>query len=216
VSTDTLRVAICEDDERYRAQLVKHLALVPHFLLVGQWCSGEETCRELAEATPDVVLLDLELPGIDGLEVLKRLRMIEQVPEVLILTTFAEEGKVFAAVKAGAAGYLVKHAGNAGLQQAIEDVARGGVVIDGRLARRFWHYFSSCRGVQELPVQLTEVERQVLALIGRGLSNPEVANVLDASRRSIKGHLERIYRKLGVASRVEAVVKALNAGLINI
>lgn len=212
-----IRILLCEDDPRFRRLLVKVLREVQDFNLVGEASSGEAACSLIEAARPDLLLLDLELPGISGMEVIQRLTADQLAAlEILILTSFSDEGKVFEAMRLGAAGYLVKGVAPPKLEAAIREIMAGGTVIESRLARRFWSYFASVKGRSEQDFRLTDDELEVLTLVGRGLSNPETARVLGASRRVIKSHLERIYRKLGVSSRVQATVKALQAGLIDL
>ncbi len=212
------RVLICEDDPRYSRLLAKVLGAADGVEVVGQHPSGEAACRALRQARqpPDLLLLDLELPGMDGIGVIEAALPLHPGLEILVLTSFADEAKVFEAMRAGAAGYLVKGIAPEQLVRAIGEVLRGGTVIEARLARRFWNYFASVKGRGGQPHGLTAEELEVLTLVGRGLSNPEAAEALGASRRTIKTHLERIYRKLGVSGRVEATVKALAGGLIEL
>lgn len=214
------RILICEDDPRFRRLLVKVLEQVSDFEVIGQAATGEEACPLVVKGRPDLLLLDLELPGISGMDVIRRLyaRGDLRLPrlEILVLTSFADESRVFEAMQLGAAGYLVKGIAASKLESAVREVMAGGTVIEPTLARRFWNYFASVRGRSDQSYGLTEEELEVLTLVGRGLSNPEAARVLGASRRAIKSHLERIYRKLGVNGRVEAAVKALQSGLIEL
>jgi DNA-binding NarL/FixJ family response regulator len=211
-----IRVLLCEDDARFRRLLGKVLGAVADFSVVGQATTGEEA-RDLALAQrPDLLLLDLELPGMSGIDVIRALCPALPGLEILVLTSFADEARVYDAVQLGAAGYLVKGIAPRQLEAAIREAVAGGTVIDPRLARRFWNYFAAVQGRSEEGYGLTADELDVLSLIARGLSNPETAQTLGASRRTVKGHLESIYRKLGVSSRVEATVKALQAGLIKL
>jgi len=207
---------ICEDDRRFSRLLYKLLSAVDDFSVVGRTTTGEEACRLARACSPDLLLLDLELPGMDGIEVTQDLTPTQRGMEILVLTSFADESKVFEAIRAGAAGYLVKGLAPSSLQQAIREVLAGGTVIEPRLAKRFWNLFASERGKENSQYGLTPEELEVLTLVGRGLSNPETAQALGASRRSIKSHLEKIYRKLDVSNRVEATVRALRAGLIEL
>jgi DNA-binding NarL/FixJ family response regulator len=163
-----------------------------------------------------VLLLDIELPGMSGLAVVAALG--GRTPaEILMLTTFDDERKVYQAVCGGAAGYLTKRSPVARIALAIRDVHAGGTVIDPGLARRFWNYFQSQAGRAAAdPYGLTADEREVLSLVGRGLTNPEVGRTVGRTRRAVKVDLERIFRKLGVGNRVDAVVKAVAAGLIEL
>ena len=212
------RILICEDDPRYSKLLAKVLGAGEDLVVVGQCPSGEEACRAVRRGAPrpDLLLLDLELPGMDGIGVIEDLLPDLSGLEILVLTSFADETKVFEAMRAGAAGYLVKGIPPDRLRRGIRDVLRGGTVIEARLARRFWNYFASVRGSGGPSYGLTAEELEVLTLVGRGLSNPETAEALGASRRTVKTHLEHIYRKLGASGRVEATVKALSAGLIEL
>ncbi len=213
-----IRILVCEDDPRFRALIQKALAAVPDFALAPEAATGEEVCARLAGGgePPDLLLLDLELPGIGGIDVVRALLPRLPALEILILTTFADENRVFEAMRAGAAGYLVKGLAPRQLEAAIREVMAGGSVIDPALARRFWNLFSASRGQRPAPGQLGADELEVLTLVARGLSNPEAARVLGASTRAVKATLQQIYRKLGVSGRVEAAVAALQAGLINL
>jgi DNA-binding NarL/FixJ family response regulator len=184
--------------------------------LVGTAGSGEEALRLAPQAEPRVVLMDLELPGASGIETTRALKAACDV-EVLVLTTFEDEDHVFEAMRAGASGYVVKGAQAGKLIEAIVQVADGGTVIEPRLARRFWAYF---KGVQEprkpsVP-ELTPLEHEILSVIARGLSNEEAGRIVSLDRRSVRTQLGHIYAKLGVRSHVEAVVKALKLGIIEL
>lgn len=213
-----IRIQVCEDDPRFRALLCRVLSGVEGFVLAGETVSGEDLCRQLVGASdpPDLLLLDLELPGMSGIDVVRTLTPALPGLEILILTTFADENRVFEAMRAGAAGYLVKGIAPRQLEAAIREVMAGGVVIEPRLARRFWNLFSASRGQSSDSRGLTSEELEVLTLVGRGLSNPEAARVLGESTRAVKTTLQSIYRKLGVSGRVEATVVALQAGLITL
>ena len=210
------RVMLCEDDPRYARLLTKVLQQADDLELCFWAHSGEDACKRVPEKNPDLLLLDLELTGINGLQVLDRVMRLPRAPEVLILTSFADQDKVFQAIKAGAAGYLIKGLAPARLQNAIREVMDGGTVIEPSLAKRFWNYFASVQGQQDDVATLTADELEVLTLVAHGLTNPEAAQTLGRPRRAIKAHLEQIYRKMGVRSRVEATVKALKAGWIEL
>lgn len=184
--------------------------------LVGTATSGEDALREVPVKAPRVVLMDLELPGASGIETTRSLKASCDL-EVLVLTSFEDEQHVFDAMRAGASGYVVKGAQAGKLIEAIVEVEAGGTVIEPRLARRFWQYF---KGVQEplkpsVP-QLTDLEREILSMIARGLSNEEAGRIVSLDRRSVRTQLGHIYAKLGVRSHVEAVVKGLKLGMIEI
>lgn len=209
-------VMVCEDDPRTARLLSRLVERDPGLRLAACVGSGEAALEALSGARPDLLLLDLELPGMDGLQVLERALPALPGLEVLILTTFADEERVFAAMKAGAAGYLVKGLAPSRLRAAMADVLAGGTVIDAALARRFWAYFAAQRGRAAGDPGLTDEELEVLAMVARGLTNPETARALGSSRRAVKAHLERIYRKLGACGRVQATALAIRAGLIEV
>ena len=212
-----IRAFVCEDDHRLRAQLCRLLERADDFTLVGDAPTAEEALACLTQADLDVLLLDLELPGMDGLGLLRRLPGPPKGPEVLILTTFADADKVFQAMRLGAAGYLVKGVGQQVLLTALREITAGGTVIDPRLARRFWNLFEASKGHGDAAhLGLNDDEVTILTLVARGLTNPEVGQTLGTSRRSVKSHLENIYRKLAVTNRVEAVLKAAAVGLIEL
>jgi DNA-binding NarL/FixJ family response regulator len=215
--SEVVRTFVCEDDHRLRAHLCRLLDRDPGMDRVGDAPSAEETQAHLGSGDVDVLLLDLELPGMDGLELLGRLPGPPRGPEVLILTTFADADKVLEAMRRGAAGYLVKGVPADKLLAAVREVAAGGTVIEPRLARRFWNLFEASKGHRDRDaLGLSDDEVDVLNLVARGLTNPEVGQTLGTTRRRIKAHLESIYRKLEVSSRVEAVLKATAAGLVEL
>jgi len=211
--SDRIRVFVVEDQPAVLAAQVRLLETSPAVALVGTACSGEEALPLIGSSTPDVVLCDLGLPGIDGIEVTRRVRCRPGAPEVLILTVFEEEERVLAAVRAGAAGYLLKGASLARVVEAIQDVHAGGTVIQPSLARVMLRHF---QGAAQLPptAALTPRETEILQIIGKGLSNRETAEVLGVSRATVRTHLEHIYEKLEVTNRVEAVAEGIRQGLI--
>jgi len=210
-----IEVLVCEDDPRVRTGLERGLA-AGGLKVAGAVGTGEEACARVEAQAPDVLLLDIELPGMSGLDVVARLGGRTRA-EILVLTTFEDERKVYQAICDGAAGYLTKRSPIERLVTAVRDVHAGGTVIDPALARRFWNYFRSQEGRAPAdPYGLTEDEREVLTLVGRGLTNPEVGRAVGRTRRAVKVDLERIFRKLGVRNRVDAVVKAVAAGLVQL
>ena len=215
-----VRVFIVEDQPHLLKNLVKLLAAHPGEVeIVGTALSGESGLEECAQLQPEVLLLDLELPGIDGIEVTARIKRTHPAIDVLILTSFDDETKVFEAIRAGASGYLVKRVGIDKVLSGIREVRLGGTVLEPAIARRFWNFFKSVQGGPEAaidPYGLTPVEREVLAFVAKGLSNAEVGRVMSIERRTVRTHLAHIYRKLGVNTHVEAVIKAMRAGLVEI
>ncbi len=217
--SETTRIYVVEDQAPLLANLLKALAAFPEIEVVGSARDGESGVDEMVKLVPQLALLDLELPGIDGIEVTRRLkRRVPQV-EVLILTSFDDEQKVYEAMQAGASGYLVKRVGPEKIRSGIHEVMAGGTVLEARIAKRFWNYFQS---VQSKPAQpqnpwnLSPTEMDVLRYVAKGLSNAEVGRVMELERRTVRTHLGHIYKKLGVNSHVDAVVIALKAGLVEL
>jgi DNA-binding NarL/FixJ family response regulator len=212
-----IELVVVEDDPRTLKNLVRLLSSYDDFRVVGSALSGEAGLQTVAALGPQFVLLDLELPDTDGIEVTKKIKATLPETEVLILTSFEDEVKVYKAIQAGASGYLVKRIAPEKIHDSIIEVLNGGVVIEPRLARRFWNYFKSVQGknAAQDPI-LEEIERDILQMIARGLTNQETGRVLSLERRTVRTHLSHVYRKLGTSSRAEAVVIALKKGLINL
>lgn len=209
-------VAIVEDQPPLLHNLVKLLGQFPQVAVQACYATGEEAVVGLLANRPQAVLLDLELPGMDGIEVIRAVR--PKAPElvILVLTTFDDEGKVYEAVTAGASGYLVKRIPVERIVEGIAEAMNGGFVVEAAIGRRFWNYFQSLRrpSASHDPFGLTAEERKVLSVVAKGLSNSEIGSALQIERRTVRTHLLHIYKKLGVDSHVEAVVKALKAGLL--
>ncbi len=213
------RVFVVEDQPALQKSLLKALATFPEIEVVGASFQGEEGLEQMAKLEPDLVLLDLELPDIDGIEVTKRLKRRGLKTEVLILTSFDDEQKVYEAIQAGASGYLVKRVGPDKIRKGIHDVMEGGTVLEAIIAKRFWNYFQSIQAKPSAvsnPWNLSPVEFDVLRYVAKGLSNAEVGRVMTLERRTVRTHLGHIYRKMGVNSHVEAVVMALKAGIVEL
>jgi DNA-binding NarL/FixJ family response regulator len=219
---DRTRVFVVEDQPTLLRNLLKVLATFPELEVVGSSQDGEEAVEELVRVRPQLVLLDLELPGLNGIEVTRRVKRRAPEVEVLILTSFEDEQKVYEAIQAGASGYLVKRVGPEKIRSGIREVMEGGTVLEPLIARRFWNYFQSIQAKppvepeKQNPWGLTPAEFDVLRYVAKGLSNAEVGRVMTLERRTVRTHLSHIYRKMGVNSHVEAVVLALRAGIVDL
>ncbi len=205
-----------EDSVATLRALGKLLAAQPLVQLVGTAASGEEALRRVAGAAPRVVLMDLELPGQSGIETTRALKQEQPGLEVLVLTSFEDEDHVFDAMRAGAAGYVVKGASAQKLIAAIVEVDQGGTVIEPRLARRFWQFFKGVQAPPQAKTTLSPLETDILFAIAKGLSNAEVGQVVHLDRRTVRTHLGHIYEKLGVTGHVAAVIEALKRGLVEL
>jgi DNA-binding NarL/FixJ family response regulator len=226
-----IKVFVCEDQPQILKTQLKILQESPEIEVVGTALSGEATLEQLEKKQPDVLLQDLGLPRMTGIEVTREVKKRWPAVEVLIFTIFDEEEKVIDAVKAGASGYLLKGATSEKIIEAIREVKAGGSVIQPNLARRLLKFFHVPEEGESAPAPykaplppgnreepatrpLTEREIEILRLIAKGLSNNEAARVLTLSRATVRTHLEHIYEKLEVTNRVEAVTEGLRKGLI--
>jgi len=210
-----ITVVVVEDEPKILRSQLNLLRGFDEIKVVGQATSGTDAVERIRALEPDVVLLDLGLPGIDGIEVTKRLRAELPHIEVLIFTIFDDEEKVLAAIRAGASGYLLKGMEAQRIVEAIQEVHRGGSVVQPQLARRLLRHFQR----QPSPKSTTSLsprEQEILLLISKGLSNPQVASTLGVSRATVRTHLEHIYAKLDVSNRTEAVTEGIKKGLIDL
>lgn len=220
-ASDAIRVLVVEDQPALLKNVVKLLSAYPQISVVGTAMDGESGLVEAARLSPQVLLLDLELPGMNGIEVTRRLKQRAPEVEVLILTTFDDEQKVYEAIQAGASGYLVKRVSAEKIVQGIVDVWNGGTVLEGQIAKRFWNYFQSVQAQQQAsapadPWGLTPLELELVQYMAKGLSNAEVGKVMNLERRTVRTHLAHVYKKMGVNTHVEAVVLALRSGLVQL
>ena len=200
-----IHVAIVEDDRRLREQLVGLIDSAPEFCCVGAYGSGEETLRELPAAQPVVVLMDINLPGMSGVECTFRLKRKLPSVQVVMFTVYDDNERVFEALKAGASGYLLKRTPPAEILEALTDVHGGGAPMSGYIARQVVQSFSRQAG-PEAP-QLSSREEEVLTLVSKGYINKEIAGMLGIGLETVRGHLKLIYKKLHVRSRTEASMK---------
>ena len=207
-----LRVVAVDDHPVFLRGLVACLEDAPDVEIAGLATDGESALDIIATADPDVVLLDLNLPKLDGLAVLHHLRTAGRQPPVLMLTMYEDERGLRAALDAGARGYLLKGSDQAAILAALRTVSEGGVVVGHELADRLTSL------IIEAPVPLrvgglSERETEVLALIAAGRSNAEIVRELVVSAKTVRNHITHIFTKLGVATRAEAVARAHELGL---
>lgn len=213
--TGPITVVVVEDEPKILRSQLNLLRGFDEIEVVGQATSGTDAVERIRALKPDVVLLDLGLPGIDGIEVTKRLRAELPHIEVLIFTIFDDEEKVLAAIRAGASGYLLKGMEAQRIVQAIQEVHKGGSVVQPQLARRLLRHFQRQPSLKNT-TPLSPREQEILVLISKGLSNPQVASTLGVSRATVRTHLEHIYAKLDVSNRTEAVTEGIKKGLIDL
>lgn len=219
MSAEKIDVVVVDDQELVRAGFKSLLDAEDDITVVGEADSGKAAVAMVESSRPDVVLMDIRMPGTDGIEATRRIRGLDGAPEVLILTTFDTDDNVFDALEAGAAGFLVKDTPPVQLIEAVRAAASGGAVISPRTTRRLVDHLMAAR----LPAQrvdlvdlngLTPREREVLELLAQGCSNREIAARLSISELTAKSHVSRILTKLGVSSRGQAAAHAYSAGLV--
>ena len=208
-----IRVLIADDHAVVRQGLRTFLELQEDIEVVGDAADGEAALAAVERFEPDVVLMDLVMPGVGGVEAIRRLRELRPSTRVLVLTSFLDDEKLFPAVRAGAAGYLLKDVEPAELLRAIRTVADGEALLHPAVAARLMEEFSDT----ERPVAeeaLTAREREVLLLIARGLPNKQIALELGIAEKTVKTHVSSILSKLGLTDRTQAALYAVRAGLI--
>lgn len=213
---EQISVLLIDDHRVVRQGLRDFLELQDDIDIVGEAGSGEEGVQLARELLPDVVLMDLVMPGIDGVETTRRLKAVSPSARVIVLTSFTDDDKVFPAIKAGAISYLLKDVSPEELAHAIRAAQRNEAVLHPEVAAKLMQEFSAPQS-NEAPVeQLTEREMDVLRLIARGKSNKEIADALVISEKTVKTHVSNILSKLHLADRTQAAIYALRQRLVPI
>ena len=215
--TGSVRVLIADDHALFRDGIRRLLGTAGDIEVVGEARSGEDAVRLVEELTPDVVLLDVMMPGMSGIDVARVIRTTSPRTRVIILTVHTNEEFLFDAIKAGAMGYLLKDASSEDLLRAVHLVAQGEGLLAPVMAAKVFREFSRVAASRELsPVltPLTQRETEILQHVTEGLANKEIAHKLDISERTVKNHLSNIMEKLHVNSRTQAAVYALRTGLV--
>ncbi len=213
----TIRIVVADDHEMVRSGFAGMLATQPDFAVVGTAADGAEAIRVCREQSPDVVLMDVRMPGMDGIEATRQLSRATNSPRVLILTTFDLDEYVYDAIRAGASGFLLKDVTAERLFDAVRVIAAGEALLAPSVTRRFIEEFASLRRVKTAPPPtgaLTPRETEVLKLVAEGLSNPEIAARLTVTEETVKTHVSRMLSKLGLRDRTQAVVYAYETGLV--
>ncbi|WP_028059060.1 response regulator [Candidatus Solirubrobacter pratensis] len=211
------RVVVADDQALVRAGLTMVLEAEPDIEVVGEAADGHEVLDVARRAAPDVVLMDIRMPGLDGLEASRRLLAGSEPPKVLVLTTFDEEEYLYEALRAGTSGFLLKVSPPEQLIGAIRTVAAGNALIDPAVTRRVIEAFGRRVAAKPPPPALQELtarELEVLGLLARGRSNQEIACELIVGDATVKTHVARVLMKLGLRDRVQAVVFAYEHGIV--
>jgi len=204
-----IKVAIVDDDEGIRASLAALIRRAPALRLAGEYADGETALEEIPDHPPDVVLMDINLPGMKGFECVRQLKATLPAVQFLMLTVYEDSDSLFNSLRAGASGYLLKRTASARLLEAIRDVHAGGAPMTPQLARRVVQYFSSQPVTDAAVSRLTAGERDFLDQLAKGYAYKEIADRLNISIDTVRSYVRTVYEKLHVHSRTEAVVKYL-------
>ena len=214
---DTLRILVAEDHPLFRKGMISLLSSVPEFEVVGEAATGEEAVVRAAQLQPDVILMDLQMPLVNGIEATRRILQESPSVRILVVTLFEDEDSVFMALRAGARGYVLKDADEEVVVHAIRAVGRGEAIFSPAVASRVLAYFAASPPGGGTPPQafptLTEREREILNLIAQGHPNPSIARQLHLSTKTVGNYVSNIFTKLQVADRTQAIIRAREAGL---
>lgn len=210
MSTEVKTIAIVEDESDLRQTLADLIAQFPEWTLIATYPNAELALPALTEKTPDLVLMDIQLPGKSGIECTAALKTARPEVQILMITVFDDTDPVFEALSAGASGYLLKRDVPTRLRESMEDVLAGGSPVSSSVARKvFQHFMQPTQAPQHEDYKLTQREQEILDMLVKGLLYKEIAYDLHISRDTVRFHLRNIYTKLHVRTRTEAVVKYL-------
>lgn len=211
---EAIRVLLADDHEGFRSGLAALLRSVDGMSIVGEATTGEDATVAALEAQPDVVVMDLNMPGVDGIEATRRIVGTSPHIAILVLSMYEDDDQVFGALKAGARGYLLKGSDRAEIVRAIRSVASGEAIFGPGIARRLMAFFAARPRVEPAVFpELTDREREILDMVARGMSNSEITQRLVLSPKTVRNHVSNIFSKLQVADRAQAIVRAREAGL---
>jgi DNA-binding NarL/FixJ family response regulator len=212
---ESIRLLIADDHAFYREGVRTMLSAIPETEVMGEAATGDEVIALALALQPDVILMDLKMPGLNGIEATRRILHTSPRIGVLVITMFEDDDSVFAAMRAGARGYLLKDADQDELVRAVKAVYRGEAIFSSSIAQRLIHYFAALpqtASAMAFP-DLTEREREILQMIAQGDSNAAIARQLVLSTKTVQNHVSNIFSKLQVADRAQAIVRARDAGL---
>jgi len=212
--TEPISIVIVDDHEVVRNGIRAYLDTIPEFKVVGEGASGDEAVKLVAENIPDIVLMDLIMPGKDGVETTREIKKISPRTQVVVLTSFHEDIHIFPALKAGAISYILKDMKMEKLAEALQRAVRGEVTLHPLVAARVLASLRKPNENESLFTDLTERELEVLKLIANGLTNNQIADKLVISENTVKGHVSNILSKLHLADRTQVAVYAWQEGIV--
>jgi NarL family two-component system response regulator LiaR len=212
----TIRVLVVDDHAIVRRGIRALLAEIEDIEVIGEASDGQEAMAQAEALRPDVILMDLVMPGVDGIEVTRHITADEDGPPILVLTSFAGDDKVFPAIKAGALGYLLKDSEPAELVEAIHQVHRGEPSLPPSIAQKLLKELRRPSARPPTPDPLTDREMEVLRMVAKGLTNPEIAERLAITEATVRTHVSNILSKLHLANRVQATLYALQEGITSL
>jgi DNA-binding NarL/FixJ family response regulator len=204
-----IAVSIVEDNDKLRGTLARVLNRAEGFHCVSDYASAEDALKHLPQVRPDVVLMDINLPGMNGVECVRQLKQLLPQTQVMMLTVYEDTENIFNALTAGASGYMLKRTSSPELLGAIHEVSRGGSPMTMHIARKVVQSFQKTAATAPSAENLSEREQQVLDLLSQGLMYKEIADKLEISYETVHTYIRRIYEKLQVRTRTEAVAKFL-------
>jgi DNA-binding NarL/FixJ family response regulator len=212
---DVIRVLIADDHTLFRDGLRALLTSIADIQVMGEAATGQETVAQAAALQPDVILMDIQMPDMNGIEATRQILRTSPHVGIIVLTMFKDDDSVFAAMRAGARGYVLKGADQAELLRALRAVASGESLFSPEIAQRLIGFFARLEPVSrpELFPELTDREREILALIAEAKTNAEIAEKLVISLKTVRNHVSNIFSKLQVADRAQAAIRAREAGL---
>ncbi|MGF1470565.1 MAG: response regulator [Rubrobacteraceae bacterium] len=209
-------MAIADDQQLFASGIARIIGVQPEIEVVGEAHNGREAIGLCLETEPDVVLMDISMPEIDGVAATRKIREVLPRTRILILTVHTDDGHVFQGIKAGAQGYLLKDCTPEDLTRAIRTVHAGDTIMAQDIARRMLTTFEGIQDETDFTPQLTERELEVIKALAQGKSNKQIAQALHISEKTVRNHASNIYKKLHIYDRTQAVIYAIRRGLVDL
>jgi len=211
---EPIQVLIADDHTLFRNGLQALLNLFPDIQVVGEASTGEEAISKSEVLQPDIILMDIQMPGVNGIEATRRINHTSPNIGIIVVTMFEDDDSVFSAMRAGARGYILKEANKEEVLRAIRAVANGDAIFSPAIAKRMVHFFSRPQPAPgQIFPELTRREREILDLIARGENNTSISQRLVLSPHTVRNHISNIFSKLQITDRAEAIIRARDAGL---